>query len=188
MTGSIPYGFDDFKVVQSKPASTRAHVIVQAKDAVKVATSNLFIQDQSSIPVDLMTNLIFQDIGGQEIINIENQSTVNSKDYHYSVITNVEDVGNNFDPQAILNLQDTSKRQFDTFDIDLTSHIPTLYTNTSGVLVFDDPNDPGKTYEPVSFELGTNDLVIWLVALQDNERVEVEFMTYYNKLNDTIYT
>jgi hypothetical protein len=188
MTGSVPYAFDGSGSVQSKPISTRSHVVVQAKDAVKVATSNLFIQDQSTIPVDLMTNLIFQDIGGQEIINIENQSTVNSKDYHYSVITNVEDVGNNYDPQSILNLQDTSQRQFDTFDIDLTSHVPTLYTGSTGTLVFDDPNDPGKTYEHVSFEAGTNDLVIWLVDLQDNERVEVEFMTYYNKLNDTIYT
>ena len=184
----MPYDFDGLASVQSKPLSTRTHVVVQAKDAVKVATSNLFIQDQASIPIDLMTNLIFQDIGGQEVINIENQSTVNSKDYHYSVITNVEDVGNNYDPQAILNLQDTGQRQFDTFDIDLTSHIPILYTSSTGTLIFDDPNDPGKNYEHVSFESGTNDLVIWLVDLQDNERVEVEFMTYYNKLNDTIYT
>ena len=47
---------------------------------IKVATSNLFILDESGIPVETMTQLIFQDIGGSELASTVRNDSISGGD------------------------------------------------------------------------------------------------------------
>ena len=60
--------------------------------AIKVATPDILLFDESSVPVDIMTELIFEDIGGQEIITISRNDIINGQEVSYSLIGNLSKI------------------------------------------------------------------------------------------------
>ena len=69
--------------VASAPASSSK---VAVKADIKVATPNLIIQGSELVPIEIMTDLIFEDIGGQEIITITRSDIINGQDVLYRPI------------------------------------------------------------------------------------------------------
>lgn len=53
---------------------------------IKVATPDLIISDGSSLSVDSMADLIFEDIGGQELLEISRSDLINSANVAFSKI------------------------------------------------------------------------------------------------------
>ncbi len=144
-----------------------------ADTGVLAATTNLIITSYDETPLEVMTDLIFEDIGGQEIINISRTDIVNGQDIIYQPIKNLASINYQYNPQNILALQDTSENYFKKFPINAATKVPTIGTGLNGSTVYIDE--------------ATENLVIELVNVEDDEQVEVQILRNGTFFNDTIY-
>jgi hypothetical protein len=138
----------------------------ESEDSVKIATPDLILFDDSPVGPEVMTDLVFQDIGGQEIINISRSDILNGQNVVYKPIKNITSLYFQYNPQNILGLQKTDRDYFKNFPITLSDKLapwPYIYPNSSG------------------------NLVIELVNMLPSESVEVQIIENVKILNDTIY-
>lgn len=199
-----------------------------SRSAVRVATPDLILFNESAVPVDLMTDLLFEDIGGQEIISIARNDIVNGQELSYSLIGNLNGLQRRYNSKNIFSLPDTIEKYFSNFSIRFDIHVPE--EGTAPLLYYvGQPNSiPGCSGYPIikrytdelvdcidiipgseSFalrtalkraedlspprnivytELETGDLIIDVINMETNERVDVEVLRQGSPLSDTIYT
>lgn len=151
------------------PAPTSSN----AAEGVLAASKDIFVITDESLPIEIMTDLVFEDIGGQEIINISRSDIVNGQNVIYQPIKNLTSLNYQYNPQNILSLQDTSETYFKKFPIQLNKKMPIVGTGPNGETVYIDPN--------------TGDLIINVINLEKDEQVEVQILTSGALFNDTIY-
>jgi hypothetical protein len=144
-----------------------------ADDGVLAASKDIFIITDEALPIEVMTDLVFEDIGGQEIINISRSDIVNGQNVIYQPIKNLTSINYQYNPQNILSLQDTSESYFKKFPIQLDKKIPKIGTGPNNETIYIDPD--------------TGDLVINVVNLEKDEQVEVQILNSGALFNDTIY-
>lgn len=142
-----------------------------SNNTVKIATSNLFIAGETPTAADVIEGLFLQDIGGQELINISRHDIINGQNFTYQPISNLGLVSNQYSTQNIVKLQNTSDAYFNSFPFILEDYLP---SDSLGISVVD-------------FDSTTGNIVISLVNLTKDKRVEVEFLPYTGIINDTIY-
>jgi hypothetical protein len=140
---------------------------------VKIATPDLILFDDSSVPTEVMTDLIFENIGGQELISISRNDMVNGQDVIYQPIKNLTSLYLQYNPQNVLALQNTSAAYFKNFPIKFENKIPNIGTGPNGEIVYIDPN--------------TGDIVINVINLEKDELVEVQILNSGSILSGTIY-
>jgi hypothetical protein len=88
------------------------------KDPIKIATSNLFIETEI-VAIETMAGAIFNDIGGQELINdIPFDILYGSSDR----ITNISSVVAQVSPLEIMNSQDTSQSVFNQYVLNIQDY------------------------------------------------------------------
>jgi hypothetical protein len=143
-----------------------------AYPAVKVATPDLFIFKDEVIPVELMTDLIFEDIGGHELITLSRNDLISGQTISYQPIKNISSLYLQYNPQNILNLQDTSVTIFKNFPIKIEKSLPSAGTGPGGKTVY--LNSAG-------------DLVIEVVNLEADEQIDIQILISGDRLNGTIY-
>lgn len=90
---------------------------------VKIATSNLFIESEK-VPIDYMVGAVFDDIGGQELINSTDRDGVLRSDG--SIIGNINDALDENNPGNILNPDDGTPSVKNEFAINFGSHYPRI--------------------------------------------------------------
>ena len=120
---------------------------------VKSATKDIIIFDDEAIPVALMADLIFEDIGGQELINIARRDTVNGQKISYQPIKNLSSLEQQYNPNNIVSLQSTSDKYFANFPIELDGKIPQDGGGPNGDYVYIDTVTGNLTVEAVNLEL-----------------------------------
>jgi hypothetical protein len=155
--------------VANQPASTPG----SSSNGVKIATQALFIFKDEVVPIEVMTDLIFENIGGQELITISRNDIISGQNIMYSPIKNMSSLYLQYNPQNILNLQDTSVTFFKNYPIKFERSIPNSGTGPNGEIVYLDPD--------------TGDLVINVVNLEADEQVDVQILVGGSLLNGTIY-
>lgn len=119
---------------------------------------------------ETIQNLLFENIGANELTKFVRHDTVEGMNPYYDIITNLTDIKRQFDPSNIISLQKTNSSFFDIYPIKLEYKIPDdtyLLENNLTDYVYIDTN---------------GDLVIEVVNMQDFEVVEVQIDT-----NGTIY-
>jgi hypothetical protein len=149
------------------PAPEPDPVIVQAAP-VKTATPDIVLFDDSALPIEVMTDLIFENIGGQELISITRSDIVNGQKILYQPIKNLSSIQQQYNPNNILGLQQTSDRFFAGFSIKLEDKIPGIGNGLDG--------------ENVYFDETTGDLIIEFINLNNDEQIETQIT-----VNGTIY-
>jgi hypothetical protein len=127
---------------------------------VKSATKDIIIFDDEAIPVALMADLIFEDIGGQELINIARRDTVNGQKISYQPIKNLSSIEQQYNPNNIVSLQSTSDKYFANFPIKLDDKIP------------QDGGGPNGDY--VYIDTVTGNLIVEAVNLELDEQIEIQ--------------
>lgn len=142
-------------------------------ESTKIASPDLIIIKDDTLPIDTMTDLIFENIGGHELINISRHDLLNGVDVLYQPIKNLSTLYLQYNPENILKLQDTTQSYFKNFPIQYSNKIPNVGT--------------GKNGETVYIETSTGDLVINVINLAKGEQVEVQVLTQGSVFNDTIY-
>lgn len=162
-------------MVSSTPNLPESNRVSAATPAIKIATPDIMLVNNESLPIELMTDLIFEDIGGQEIINIIRNDMVNGQNVIYRPIRNLSEINSQYNSNNIINLENTSDSYFKNFPIKLESHIPLEGTG------------PAPEYPIVYLDETNGNLVINVINMANDEQVEVQIVTRGSVLNDTIY-
>ena len=150
------------------PASPQPDLIIVQPAPVKTATPDIVLFDDSALPIEVMSDLIFENIGGQELISIVRSDTVNGQKISYQPIKNLSSIQQQYNPNNILGLQQTSDKFFAGFSIKLEDKIPEVGNGLNG--------------ENVYFDESTGDLIIEFINLNNDEQIETQIT-----VNGTIY-
>lgn len=149
---------------------------------VKIATSDLFIYSESGIDIEGMTALLFEDLQGQELINMARSDMtyyLDSEVNKNQPIRNLNSLAREYSPQKMIGLQNTADQYFNTFPLDINRYIPLEGSGPNNVHVYV-KNDPGANQDSLIIDIVNLDL-------NNNERVEVEILAYEGLYNDTMY-
>jgi hypothetical protein len=115
-----------------------------------------------------MSDLIFEDIGGHELINIARNDIINGQDISYQPIKNLTSVQQQYNPNNILSVQSTSDKYFSNFAIKLENKVPNVGNGPFGSNVY--------------LDTANGSLVVEAINLEADEQIEVEIT-----LSGTIY-
>jgi hypothetical protein len=136
---------------------------------IKTAPIDTVLFNDSPIDSQLYLDLLFENVGGQELLSISRYDTVNGQDVSYQPIKNLGLIQQEYNPNNLVKLQQTSFNIFNNFSIKLANKIP---INT---------NDPSGNNSNVWIDTDGS-IVIELVHMLNDEQVEVQ-MAY----DGTIY-
>lgn len=164
------------KVTSAKPDTlTTVAVSTAPKNIIKVATSNLFNLGEPPANPDKMTDLLFEDMGGQDIINILRTDTVNGSSFKNNVITNLSKVNESFNSLNLITLSGESSGYFKSLHYELQYYVPeptvlAAAADIHPVTVVD--NLPTNYYVDET----TGDITFYFANLSESEQVEFEFV------------
>ena len=132
---------------------------------VRVPERDVVSLAQETVSAETITNLLFENVGANELTKFVRHDTVEGINPYYDVISNLSDIKRKFDPSNLISLQKNNSSFFDIYPINLQDKIPSdsylLENNLTDYLYID-----------------TNgDLVIEVVNLKDSEIVEIEIDT-----------
>jgi hypothetical protein len=128
--------------------------------AVKTAPIDTILFNDDLVSIDSMANLILEDIGGHELINIARNDIINGQQISYQPIKNLSSIQQQYNYNNILGIQNTSDKYFSNFSIKLENKIPN--------------NGSGPNGSNVYLESATGNLIIETVNMENDEQIEVE--------------
>lgn len=149
--------------ISSKPSNISPVTQTPPPPPVKTAPIDTILFDNDTVPIEIMADLIFENIGGQELINIARNDTVNGQQIIYQPIKNLTQIQQEYNPNNIVALQATSDKYFQNFAIKFDSKVPEEGTGENGAHVYIDPE--------------TGSLVIEAINLDSDEQIELEIST-----------
>ena len=126
---------------------------------IKVAPIDTVLFDDDAVPKEIIADLLFEDIGGQEILTIARHDTVNGQTVLYQPIKNINILQQQYNPNNLLKLRDTSDTIFGNFTINLSAKIPQVGNGTNGANTYIDSD---------------GNIVIEFISLNADELVEVQ--------------
>lgn len=147
-------------------------IVTAATQAVKSATPEIILFDEPPVSDEIMINLLFEDIGGEEILMLARTDTVDGQSVIYQPIKNLVSLNQQYNPQNILSLQGVSSTYFKNFPINLDYRIPNIGNGPDGSYVYTDPI--------------TGDIIVEAVNLESDEQIEINIIKTSETFNDTI--
>ena len=136
--------------------------------AVKQPSPSLVNYDAEVLPQELITDLLYEDVGGVELINISRYDTINGQPVVYSLIRNLSVLNQSFNPNNILAGQIVYSNQFRQYALEIASKMPQVGEDYPNGPIYVDDN---------------GDLVVEFLSIGSDEYAEIEIST-----NGTIYT
>ena len=172
----------------SATAGIPSPVKTNTSDAVKIATPDLLIFGEQVVAIEVMTDLIFEDIGGFELATISRHDLVNGQTVIYAPIKNLTDLYLQYNPNNVLRLQ-SADSFFGSLAISLVNYLPRYGNGYDLVGTNPDITKRVKVYNGKSIYIDpiSGDLVINLINTKKDEQVEVQILTAGGTYNDTMY-
>lgn len=127
---------------------------------VKSAPIDTVVFIDETISSELITDLLFEDVGGQELLTIARGDTVNGQEVVYQPFKNLGILQEIYNPTTLLRLQETSDKFFSNFTIDLRDRIPKIGNGQNGANYY--------------LDLAAGEGVIEFINLKSDEQVEVQ--------------
>lgn len=131
---------------------------------VKAATPDLIQITEEGMVIEVMTDLIFEDIGGTEILSIARHDLINGIDIKYQQISNLAKIERTYGGPNLVNVQNPIEQIFNKFVLKRYQYVP------------ETTDDPAGLDSQVYLDLSGN-LNIELINITDNMQVEIEFKT-----------
>jgi hypothetical protein len=184
----------DIAAVPNTPSSL-PQAPAEPKRAIKPATPDIVLFNEESLPIDAMSGLIFEKIGGQEIINMTRHDTVDGRNVTYQIISNNSKISDAYNPNNMISISGTLSQYFANFGIRLDTHIPESGTgpredpedpNSRKAYVYVDTQNPATEFLGTGMEINKNSLVIDVVNMKANEQVEIQILNSGIYLDDII--
>ena len=145
------------------PNNAGLNISAFSVNPVLTAPIDTILFNDETLPVEIMADLLFENIGGQELINIARNDTVNGQAVIYQPIKNLSTFQQLYNPYNIVSLQSTSDKYFQNFSIKFDTKVPDVGNGPNGEHVYIDPE--------------TGDLVIEAINIEDGEQIQVEITT-----------
>jgi len=143
------------------PTSLKTSLLPTPPPPPKTAPIDTILFDEESVPIEVMSDLILENIGGHELINIARNDTINGQIVSYQPIKNLSSIQQQYNPNNIVSLQDTSDRYFANFSIKLET---SLIEEGEG-------SGPDGAYIFIDSD---GDLVVELINVDPDQQMEVE--------------
>jgi hypothetical protein len=157
------------KVTPTPPTPTPTPTpITPPRPPAKTAPIDTVLFNDDSISPEIMIDLVFEDIGGHELLSISRNDIINGQRVSYSPIKNLGLIQQTYNPNNLFSLQKTSDKYFANFAIKFDEKVPQEGSGENGVNVY--------------IEEETGDLIIETVNMNNDEQVESEIA-----INGTIY-
>jgi len=159
-------------MVQSSRANQASRIINSsafARGSVKVPELFQVEKDADSLPEELMTYLLYEQIAGQELLLLSRNDILTGQDVSYQIIQNLNEIAFEYSPSNIISIPGTLSEIFRQYGIVLETYVP----------VTNPENPSSQDYWPnfyIEVENGSPLLVIEFQNLQDNMQVELEIM------------
>jgi hypothetical protein len=144
------------------------------KDAVLASEPQYLVtneQEDASL-LEFLTELSFESLGGQELINISRHDLVDGQKVVYTPIKNLSSIRSQYNPANILSLQGSSDVTFKNFAIRLEDYLVYDGTGPGGEAIYMDSD---------------GNIVLNFINIPDSYQVQVELIRKGTVLNDTIY-
>lgn len=154
--------------------------VSRKEQPVKIATPDIILFDQEGIEVEIMVDLLFENIGGQELISIARNDIINGQDVINQPIKNINTIGLQYNSQNILPLPQNSASFFNNFPIKFENYLPNIQIDEP-----EDPLNPNKN--KIVYIENNGNLVVELINLNPGYQVEVQILNAEDRLSDTIY-
>lgn len=122
-------------------------------------------------PPIIQFKLVFEDIGGHEILNVSRHDLINGQNISYQPIRNASLIATQFSSQNLIELGQTSNEIFSGFKIQLEDYLPNVGNGQNGEYVYLD--DDGN-------------VIIEVVNILDEE-VEIQLVSNINNYEETNY-
>ena len=159
---------DSVSATPLTPSSMGSAVTTKSVEPVKSAPIDTILFNDDNVPVEVMTDLLFENIGGQELISIARNDTVNGQTIIYQPIKNLNTIQQEYNANNIVSLQETSDKHFENFSIKFDKKVPIQGSGPLGSHVYID-SETGK-------------LVVEAINLETDEQLEIEIT-----ISGTIY-
>lgn len=147
----------------SAPVAAAPAAVAAVPNVVKSAPIDTVIFMDESVSQELMIDLLFEDVAGQELLTIARHDTVNGQAVAYQPIKNLGILQDIYNPTKILTLQETSDKYFANFVINLRDKIPKVGNGLNGSSYYVDPVN--------------GDLIVEFINLKSDEQVEIQIST-----------
>jgi hypothetical protein len=141
--------------------------------SIKPATPEVIIYDDGGTPIELMQDLLFEDIGGQELLTVSRHDILTGQKVSYQPIKNLSDISIRYNSQNIIFLPDSIANYFKNFKISAESKLPTAASIS------------GKINAEV--DATTGEMTLGFELLKKDEQIEVQVFSEGNLFDDTIY-
>jgi len=145
------------------PSNADLNISAFSVNPVLTAPIDTILFNEETTPIEIMADIIFENIGGQELINIARNDTVNGQQVIYQPIKNLSAIQQQYNSNNIVSLQATSDKYFQNFSIKFESKVPNVGSGPNGEHIYIDPE--------------TGDLIIDAVNIEDGEQIQVEITT-----------
>lgn len=109
----------------------------RSKDfGVKAATPDLIVRDKNGQPVEYLTDLLYEQVGGQEILSVSRADLINGQNVIYSPIKNISNITSRYNSQNIFYLSGTWEEYFSNFAIKLEAYVPDTGSGPNGSTIY----------------------------------------------------
>lgn len=139
-------------VVSTAASSTTAQI--------KPATPDIITIDQETLPAELMTALIFESIGGQELLSLSRHDLITGGNLEYQPIRNMAIINAEYNSSNIIFMPDSATAYLRNFPISWDSHIIESFSDLDS--------------SHIKIDTTKNELVIIVTDMKPGEQVEVE--------------
>jgi hypothetical protein len=153
--------------VNPTPNNPPPNVPANPPPAIKTATPQYVTFNDDEVPIDVVVDLLFENVGGQELLSISRHDTVLGQKILYQPFKNLNIIKEEYNPNNLVRLQQTSDKFFANYTIKLADKIPTVGNGLNGDNVYLDTD---------------GNLVIEFINIATDEQTEVQITT-----NGTIY-
>jgi hypothetical protein len=161
-----------FSATVSVASNTSTSTYTAPDVVVKTPTRDVVnFVDDSNIGIELITNLLFENLGANELVKFERHDTIEGTNANYDIISNLSSVRKEFDPASLISRQKPDRSYFDIFNIKLENKIPSeKYLRNNPKI---DGSGQINTTDYIYID-SVGNLVIELVNMNFDEMVEVE--------------
>ncbi len=160
-------------------------VLPRSTPAAKAPAINTDIGETDYIRYQIseeeIENLLLQDIGGRELITLTRNDQINGIIQDYSPIKNASELALEYNPVEISKNPNSVTDFTDLFYYNLNEYVPSQEDLAALY-----PNDDSK-WSTVYFDNEANSITIHVANAFNAEQVEVEFLSFDDVKNDTIY-
>lgn len=112
--------------------------------SIKVAPRDTVVFDDSQVPIQLIQELLYEELGGVELANMSRTDLIDGQQVSYSAIANLLQVNKMYNPNNIVSSGNTDQNNFSIYSIDLLSrgiNIPEFDIDGNIIIRIDDINN-----------------------------------------------